>query len=87
MVDYEGKSKFRKSVSGKITIDSGVGESVCPANMYPEEPIHKTAEIGTRYRAAGGQTLINKGEKRIKFKVGKKIGSPNFQAIDDVKKP
>ena len=55
--------------------------------MAPEEPIHKTAKNGTRYRAAGGQTLINKGEKRITFKAGKKIGSLDFQAIDEVKKP
>ena len=87
MVDYEGKNKLRKCGSGKITIDSGAGESVCPVDMVPDEPTHKTDKIGTRYRAAGGQTLINKGEKRIKFKAGKKIGSLNFQAIGEVKKP
>ena len=67
MVDYDGKNKLRKCGSGKITIDSGVGESVCLVDMVPDEPIHKTDKIGTRYRVAGGQTLINKVEKRVKF--------------------
>lgn len=73
MVDYEGKSKLRKSDSGKITIDSGAGESVCPVYMVPEEPIHKTDKIATRYRAAGGQTLINKGENVSISKLERKL--------------
>ena len=78
---------MRRAGSGKITIDSGAGESVCPIDMVPEEPLHKTNKIGTHYRAAGGQKLVNKGEKRIKFKAGSKIGKLNFQAINEVKKP
>ena len=35
VVDYEGKSRLCKSGSGKITIDSGAGESVCPIDMVP----------------------------------------------------
>ena len=68
------KKGFRKTGSGEIAIDSGAGESVCPINMVLEEPLHKTSKIGTLYRAAGGQKLVNKGAKRIKFKAGQKIG-------------
>ena len=87
VVDNGTKKSLRRAGSGKITIDSGAGESVCPIDMVPEEPLHKTNKIGTHYRAAGGQKLVNKGEKRIKFKAGSKIGKLNFQAINEVKKP
>ena len=87
MVDYEGKSCLRKSGSGKITIDSGAGESVCPIDMVPDEPLHMTAKNGIECRAAGGESLINKGERRIKFRSGSKLGKMNFQAIDEVQKP
>lgn len=87
MVGYEGKMKLRKWGSGKITIDSGAGESVCPLDMVPEEPLHARVNNGTRYRAAGGQSLVNKGEKCIKFRSGRKLGSLSFQAIEEVKKP
>ena len=73
MVDYEAKVKLRKRGSGKITIDSGAGESVCPINMVLEEPLQSTAKNGTRYCAAGGQAPINKGEKRITLRSGKKV--------------
>ena len=63
LVDYEGKSRLRKSGSGKITIDSGAGESVCPIDMVPDEPLHMTAKNDTKYRAVGGQSLIKKARK------------------------
>ena len=87
IVDFESKRGLRKCGSGRITIDSAAGESVCPVDMVPGEPIHKTDKDGTRYRAAGGQALFSRGEKRVKFKAGTKIGSINFQAIDEIKKP
>ena len=77
LIDQDGKRGPREGGSGKITIDSSAGESVCPIDMAPEESLHKTEKIGTRYRAAGGG-LINKGAKRIKFKPGQKIGKLNF---------
>ena len=46
-----------------------------------------TAKKGTKYRVVGGQSLVNKGEKRIKFKSRKKLGKLSFQAIEEVKKP
>lgn len=49
--------------------------------------MHASPKVGTRYKAAGGQTLINAGEKRVKFQAGKVIGAMNFQAIDEVSKP
>ena len=87
IVDNGVKKGLRKTGSRRLTIDSGAGESVCPINMVPEEPLHKTNKIGAHYRAAGGQKLVNKGEKRIKIKAGQKIGKLNFQANDEVKKP
>ena len=79
--------RLRQVGTGKITIDSGAGESVCPIDMVPEEPFHATDKNGTKYRVAGGQSLVNRGEKRIKFTTGRQIGKLNFQAIAEVKKP
>ena len=87
MVAQETKRRFRKVGSGKITIDSGVGESVCPLDMLPNEPLHESPKNGTRYRAAGGQSLVNHGEKRVKFRAGESIGRLHFQAIPEIKKP
>lgn len=69
MVDNEPKKQLRKSGSGKITIDSGAGESVCPLDMVPEEPLRKTAKNEMTYRAAGGQKPTNKGEKKDQIQV------------------
>ncbi len=52
----------------KVCIDSGAGESVCHIDAFPSYGTHKTAKTGTRYTAAGGQELINAGEKRPRFK-------------------
>ena len=87
MIDNEPKKKLRKSGTGRITIDSGAGQSVCPIDMVPEEPLHAIAKNGMTYRAAGGQKLTNRGGKRIKFQSGSNLGKLNFQAIDEVKKP
>lgn len=85
-VTQEPKCCLRKVGSGKITIGSGAGESVCPIDMLPNEHLHETSKNGTRYRAAGVQSLVNHGEKHIKFRAGKSIGKLNFQAIPEVKK-
>lgn len=55
--------------------------------MVPDERLRKTVKNGTRYRAAGGQSLINTGERRIKFKSDSKLGRLSFQAIDELKTP
>ena len=43
---------------------------MCPIDVFPSYGTHKTAKIGVRYTAAGGQELINAGEKRPQFKCG-----------------
>ena len=68
-------------------MDSGAGESVFPTAMLKTEPVHHTDKVGRTYRAAGGQALVNRGEKRIKFSTNGIMGSMNFQAIDEVSKP
>lgn len=55
--------------------------------MVPAEPLHHTENVGTRYRAVGGQSLVNHWEKRIKFMAGENAGRLNFQAIPEVEKP
>ena len=72
---------------GEITVDPGAGESVCPTNLLPQETLKHTTKVGTVYRAAGGQALTNKGEKKITFKSGEVLGSMSFQAIDSLQKP
>ena len=70
----------------KVCIDSGAGESVCPIDAFPSYGTHKTAKTGVRYTAAGGQELINAGEKRPHFKCGGANAHMAFQCTD-VHKP
>ena len=86
-VTVQNTSVFHSAGKGKITVDSGAGESVCPTNLLPQEPLIQTKKVGTVYRAAGGQALTNKGEKKITFKSGDVLGSMSFQAIDSLQKP
>ena len=57
------KKTYRVMCTEKITVDSGAGESVCPSGWIPLEPVSKTDKLGIKYKAAGGQTLVNQGEK------------------------
>ena len=79
--------KFKKAGKDMIIVDSGAGESVCPADWIPLEPVKHTGKVGIKYKAAGGQTLVNRGEKNVKFSVGGRVASMNFQAIDELTKP
>jgi hypothetical protein len=72
---------------GKVCIDSGAGESVCPVEAFPSYKTSKTAKTGTTYRAAGGQKLTNVGEIRPSFKSNGIGGTMTFQATTDVQKP
>ena len=63
----------------KVCIDSGAGESVCPIDAFPSYGTHTTAKTGARYTAAGGQELINAGEKRPHFKCGDEDAHMAFQ--------
>ena len=46
-----------------------------------------TNKVGVKYKAAGGQTLVNQGEKQVKFKNGSQIASMYFQAMNELTKP
>ena len=70
-----------------ICVDSGAGESVCPADFFPDYEMHQTAKVGNLYRAAGGQELRNLGEKRPKMKVNGIATAMTFQATSHVRKP
>ena len=72
---------------GKVCVDSGAGESVCPANAFPSYKTVKTAKTGTTYKAAGGQKLTNIGEIRPCFKSSGIGGCMAFQATTEVQKP
>jgi hypothetical protein len=72
---------------GKVCIDSGAGESVCPVDAFPSYKTVKTSKTGATYRAAGGQKLTNVGEIRPNFKSGGIGGSMAFQATTEVQKP
>ena len=72
---------------GKVCIDSGAGENVCPVDAFPSYKTVKTAKTGVTYRAAGGQKLTNVGEIRPNFKSAGIGGSMAFQATTEVQKP
>ena len=71
----------------KVCVDSGAGESVCPVDAFPSYETKKTAKSGMTYTAAGGQALINVGEKRPEFKTNGVDAWMVFQATTKVQKP
>ena len=71
----------------KVCIDSGAGESACPADAFPGYGTFKTEKIGVKHRAAGGQELVNVGEKRPRFTTNGVKTSMTFQAAEHVTKP
>ena len=70
-----------------ICVDSGVGESACPVEAFPDFETHATDKNGKKHRAAGGQELENVGEKRPRFKINGIQTAMTFQATTHVKKP
>ena len=71
----------------RVCIDSGAGESVCPVEAFPDYELKKSAKTGATYTAAGGQSLVNVGEKKPHFKTGGINGFMTFQATTKVQKP
>ena len=71
----------------RVCIDSGAGESVCPVDAFPTYGTFITGKNGVKYRAAGGQELVNVGEKRPRFTTNGIKTSMTFQATTGVKKP
>ena len=63
-----------------VCIDSGAGVRVCPLDAFPAYGTFKTAKNGVKYRVAGGQELVNAGEKRPHFTTNGIKTSMIFQA-------
>ena len=58
-----------------------------PGGCLPKLRDEKSAKTGLTYTAAGGQSLINVGEKRPEFKTNGVDGWMTFQATTKVQKP
>ena len=71
----------------KVCIGSGAGESVCPVDAFPSYEPKKSAKTGGAYTAAGGQSLVNVGEKRPCFETNGIDAWMTFQATTKVQKP
>ena len=71
----------------KVCIDSGAGESVCPVDAFPSYALKKSAKTGATYTAAGGQSLVNVGEKQPCFETNGMDAWMTFQATTKVQKP
>ena len=71
----------------KVCIDSGAGESVCPVDAFPSYELQRSAKTGATYTAAGGQSLVNVGEKQPRFETNGMNAWMTFQATTKVQKP
>ena len=71
----------------KVCIDSGAGESVCPLDAFPRYELKKSANTGATYTAAGGQPLVNVGEKQPRFDATCVDAWRAVQATTKVQKP
>ena len=71
----------------KVCNESGAGESVCPVDAFPSYELKKSAKTGATYTAAGGQSLVNVGEKRPCFETNGIVSWTTFQATTKVQKP
>ena len=71
----------------EVCVDSGAGESVCPVEAFPSYETKTTQKTGLTYTAAGGQSLINVGEKKPQFKTNGINATMTFQATTMIKKP
>ena len=59
-----GKQLWDKVV---VTADSGAGEHVCPPTLFPQVPVRESegSKKGVTYKVANGESIPNKGEKKI----------------------
>jgi hypothetical protein len=92
-INEVGRKRTGKYVSagkGKITVDSGAGESVMPKGLLPGEEMVEghQKKNGVNYIAANGNKMENYGEKKVRFKHGEDsvMNSIVLQATD-VRKP
>ena len=68
-----------------VCIDSGAGVSVCPLHAFPSYGTFETGKNGVKHRAAGGQELVNVGEKRPHSTTNGIKTSMTFQACGATK--
>ena len=67
----------------ELTIDSGAGENVMPEYMAPCTPVQKSKEAGVMYTAANGETMPNRGCKRVKVTTQEgQLRTMNMQVTD-----
>ena len=67
----------------ELTIDSGAGENVMPEYMAPCTPVQQSKEAGVMYTAANGDTMPNRGCKRVKVTTNEgQLRTMNMQVTD-----
>ena len=67
----------------ELTIDSGAGENVMPEYMAPGTPVQQSTEAGVLYTAANGETMPNRGCKRVKVTTREgQLRTMNMQVTD-----
>ena len=67
----------------ELTIDSGAGENVMPEHMAPYTPVQHSKEAGVLYTAANGDTMPNRGCKRVKITTKEgQLRTMNMQVTD-----
>ena len=67
----------------ELTIDSGAGENVMPEYMAPQTPVQQSKEAGVVYTAANGETMPNRGCKRVKVTTQEgQLRTMNMQVTD-----
>lgn len=71
----------------RVCVDSGAGESVCPFDAFPDLETHETSKVGTKYRVAEGQVLVNVRGKMPQFTTNEIKTSMVFQATSGLEKP
>jgi len=61
--DRSGDGEFNKVTA---TVDSGSAENALPSGAFGKVPMMKGDNVGKKYLAANGESIINEGEKIIK---------------------
>ena len=77
--DKEERMKSGNWEIVKVCPDSGAAKFVAPENMCKHIAVEpsEASKRGVKYRAANGQTIPNKGEKRV---VGEDINGGKIEA-------
>jgi hypothetical protein len=81
------RSRWRKTGSGEITVDSAAEESVCPKSWEEQYPMRRPSRW-MRFVNASGGAMNHYGEKTATFTTGSgaNVMSLGFQ-VSDVRKP